>query len=71
MAHPLDRKQLKDTANIATPDTFLGRYTRLIATKFDGSLKRKERGRPRVDEAIEQLVLRMAKENPRFHRISW
>src|SRR6266581_4520042 len=63
-AHPVGRKQLKDTATIATPDTLMRWYKRLIAAKFDGSLKRKERGRPRVDEEIAQLVMRMAKENP-------
>src|SRR5712671_3662259 len=64
LAHPVGRKQLKDTATIATPDTLMRWYKRLIAAKFDGNLKRKERGRPRVDEEIEQLVMRMAKENP-------
>ena len=38
-------------------------YKRLIADKFDGSQKRKELGRPRVSEEIEQLVIRMAEEN--------
>src|SRR6266446_5356273 len=64
LAHPLGHKQLKDTATIATPDTLMRWYKRLMAAQCDGSLKRKERGRPRVDEAIEQLVMRMAKENP-------
>jgi putative transposase len=36
----------------------------LIADKFDGSQTRKELGRPRVCEEIEQLVMRMAEENP-------
>jgi putative transposase len=39
-------------------------YNRLIANKFNGSKERKKRGRPRVDEEIEQLVIRMAEENP-------
>src|SRR6266436_6828599 len=64
LAHPVGRKQLKDTATIATPDTLMRWYKRLIAAKFDGSLKRKERGRPLVDEEIAQLVMRMAQENP-------
>ena len=64
LAHPVGRKQLKETATIATPDTLMRWYKRLIAAKFDGSLQRKERGRPRVDEEIEQLVIRMAQENP-------
>src|SRR5437870_6921175 len=64
LAHPVGRKQLNDIATIATPDTLMRWYKRLIAAKFDGSLQRKERGRPRVDEEIAQLVMRMAKENP-------
>jgi putative transposase len=64
LAYPLGRQQLKDTATIATPDTLLRWYKRLIADKFDGSKKRKRPGRPRVPEEVEELVLRMAEENP-------
>jgi len=48
---------------IATPDTLLRWYHRLIAQKFDGSQHRKHLGRPRVAGEIEQLVVRMAEEN--------
>jgi hypothetical protein len=64
LAHPLGRKQLKDTATIATPNTLMRWYQRLIANKFDGSRRRKAPGRPRVDEEIEQHAIRMATENP-------
>src|SRR2546425_6100315 len=64
LAHPLGCKRLKHLATLATPDTLHRWYKRLIADKFDGSQKRKERGRPRVCEEIEQLVVRMAEENP-------
>ena len=64
LAYPLGRQQLKDTATIAMPDTLLRWYKRLIADKFDGSKQRKMPGRPRVPEEVEQLVLRMAEENP-------
>jgi transposase InsO family protein len=64
LAYPLGRKQLKDTATIATPDTLMRWYKRLIADKFDGSKKRKGLGRPRVPEEVEQLVVGMAQENP-------
>ena len=37
LAHPLGRKRLKEFATLATPDTLLRWYTRLIAQKFDGS----------------------------------
>jgi putative transposase len=39
-------------------------YRRLIAEKFDGSKTRRALGRPRVPEEIEQLVVRLAEENP-------
>jgi hypothetical protein len=58
------RKRLKEVATIATPATLLPWYTRLIAQKFDGSRQRQTRGRPRVAEEIEQLVVRMAEEHP-------
>jgi putative transposase len=64
LAHPLGRERLKEMASIATPDTLMRWYQRLIAQKFDGSQHRRQRGRPRVLEEIEQLVIRMAEENP-------
>ena len=50
-------------ANTAKPDTIMGWYRRLVARKFDGSKSRRYPGRPRIDDEIEQWVLRMAKEN--------
>ena len=64
LAHPLGRKRLAEVATIVTPDTLLRWYQHLIAQKFDGSQRRCQRGRPRVVEEIEQLVVRMAEENP-------
>src|SRR3989454_318442 len=64
LAHPLGRKRLKEVATLATPDTLLRWYQRLIAQKFDGSKQRRPLGRPRVAEEIELLVVRMAEENP-------
>ena len=63
LAHPLGRKRLKEFATLATPDTLLRWYTRLIAHKFDGSQQRRPCGRPRVAEEVEQLVVCMAEEN--------
>src|SRR6266702_150169 len=63
LAHPLGRARLKAVATIATPDTLLRWYKRLIAQKFDGSTHRRQLGRPRVAEEVEQLVVRMAEEN--------
>src|ERR1035437_9005084 len=64
IAHRLGRKALAELAAVAKPDTLRAWYRKLIATKFDGSKFRKSRGRPRVDEETERLVVRMAKENP-------
>jgi len=60
----LGRKSLEDVANAAKPDTILGWYRKLVAQKFDGSNARQSPDRPRVDAEIEQLIVRMAKENP-------
>ena len=64
LAHPLGRQRLKELATLVTPDTLLRWYKRLIAQKFDGSKQCAQLGRPRVAEEIEQLVVRMAEENP-------
>src|SRR6266511_1151258 len=64
LAHPLGRKRLKELSTVATPDTLMRWYHRLIARKFDGSQHRRMLGRPRVTEEIEQLIMRMAEENP-------
>ncbi|MGB7933577.1 MAG: helix-turn-helix domain-containing protein [Gammaproteobacteria bacterium] len=63
IAHRLGRKALEDVANAVKPETLLGWYRRLVARKFDGSKSRRYPGRPRIDDEIEQLVVRMAKEN--------
>ena len=64
LAHPLGRRRLKEVATLATPDTLLRWYQRLVAQKFDGSKQRRQLGRPCVAEEIELMVVRMAKENP-------
>jgi transposase InsO family protein len=64
IGHRLGRKALADVANAARPDTILGWFRRLVARKFDGSKARRYPGRPRIDAAIEQLIVRMAKDNP-------
>ena len=64
IAHRLGPKALGEVASTAQPDTILGWYRKLIANKFDGSRFRRRVGRPKVDEEVERLVLRMAKENP-------
>jgi len=64
LAHPLGRKRLKAVATLVTPETLLRWYKQLIAQKCDGSTQRQQLGRPRVAEEVEQLVMRMAEENP-------
>ncbi len=48
-----------------TPDTLLRWYRRLIAKKYDGSRTRSP-GRPRTASEIEGLIVRMARDNPRW-----
>jgi hypothetical protein len=61
--HPLGRQRLREVATLVTPETLLRWYQRLIAQKFDGSQQRHQLRRPRIEEEIEQLVIRMAEEN--------
>jgi transposase InsO family protein len=62
----LGKQALAEVAMIVTPDTILAWHRKLIAHKFDGSQQRKALGRPKVDQALEALVVRMAQENPRW-----
>ena len=59
IAHRLGRRALEEVASTAHPDTILGWYRKLIANTFDGSRFRQRVGRPRIDEEIERLVVRM------------
>src|SRR6202051_1388529 len=58
----LGRKLLQQVARIANPNTILGWYSKLVAEKFDGSQQRSP-GRPRIATEIENLVIRLAREN--------
>jgi putative transposase len=58
----LGRRIVDTCCNIVTPDTILRWHRRLVAAKYDGSRNR-GRGRPLVDSAICDLVVRMASEN--------
>jgi putative transposase len=59
----LGKKVLDEVASIVKPETILAWHRRLVAKKFDGSKSRKYPGRPCVDEEIEGLIVRLAKEN--------
>jgi putative transposase len=64
-AKAVGRKALFTIDTIVTPDTLLRWHRNLIAQKYDGSSRRGP-GRPRKSAEIEQLVVTMAKENPRW-----
>jgi hypothetical protein len=49
-----------------TPGTLLAWHRRLIARKWDYSRRRSGPGRPPTARALNTLVLRLAKENPRW-----
>jgi transposase InsO family protein len=59
-------KVLSEVATIVTPDTILAWHRKLIAMKWDDSSRRMTVGRPRVMKEITELVVRMARENPRW-----
>jgi hypothetical protein len=61
----LGRKALQKIATIVTPDTILRWHRQLVAAKWNTSgCRKKSPGRPPVSEAVVELVLRMACENP-------
>jgi putative transposase len=59
----LREQALQEVATIVKPGTILAWHRVLIAKKFDGSQQHKAPGRPRVDEELEALVMRIAEEN--------
>ena len=62
IGHRLGRKALAEVATVARPDTILGWHRKLVARKFDGSVRRGP-GMPRIKREVEQLIIRMAREN--------
>jgi hypothetical protein len=60
----LGKKVLAEIGTLVRPETVLGWYSKLVAKKWDGSKKKRGRGRPSTRKEIEALVLRFAKENP-------
>ena len=66
LAHPIERKHLKELLNLATPDTLQRWYHRLVVQAPSRTPQGKPLERPRVAAEIEQLVMRMANENPRW-----
>jgi putative transposase len=59
----LSKQTLAEVATIVRPETILAWHRKLVAQKFDGSQQRKALGLPKVNKALEDLVVRMAREN--------
>jgi putative transposase len=57
-------KLMADTVTIVSPQTILKWHRRLVAKKFDGSRFRKRHGRPPTKAELEDLVVRLARDNP-------
>jgi putative transposase len=57
-------KLMADTVTIVKPQTILKWHRTLVAKKFDGSAFRRRLGRPQINTNIEQLVVRIARDNP-------
>jgi transposase InsO family protein len=63
IGHKLGKQALAEVATIVKPDTILAWHRKLVAQKFDGSQQRQSPGRPKIDQELEALVVRMAREN--------
>ncbi len=55
-----------EVAQIVRPETILGWHRKLVAMKFDGSKGRSSVGRAPTAQAIEEMVLKFARENRRW-----
>lgn len=62
-ARKLRFSQLEEVAGIASPQTLLRWFRKLVAQKYDSSKNRKKVGRPPTKQEIVELVVKMAKEN--------
>jgi transposase InsO family protein len=59
----LGKQALAEVATIVKPTTILAWHRKLVAQKFDGSQQRQSPGRPKIDQALEALIVRIAQEN--------
>jgi transposase InsO family protein len=59
----LGKQALAEVATIVKPDTILAWHRTLVAQKFDGSQQRRSPGRPTIDQELEALIIRIAREN--------
>jgi len=64
-AKAVGRKGLFELDTLIAPDTLLRWHRQLIARKYDCSMTRRP-GRPKTAVEIEKLIVRMARDNPRW-----
>ena len=62
----LGRKMLEQVAGIVTPETILRWHRELVARHWDTSKRRQRGGRPAIPQETVDLILKLAKENPRW-----
>ncbi len=63
LGQQLGKKALEEIATVAKPDTILAWHRTFADQQCDRSQLHKSVGRPRIDKEIEDLVVRMAREN--------
>jgi hypothetical protein len=63
MGHKLGRQSLQEIATIAQPDTILAWHRKFMDQHEVSSPQRQSVGRPRIAKELEELVVRMAREN--------
>ena len=64
-AKVLGRKLLAEVGTLFTPDTLLRWHRLLLAKKWDYSQRRQQQpGRPQLAQELQELVVRLARENP-------
>ena len=59
----LGKPALAEVATIVKSDTILAWHRKLSAQKYDGSQQRQSPGRPKIDQELEALIVRIAEEN--------
>ena len=63
IGYKLGKQALAEVVTIVKPDTILAWHRKLVASKFDGSQQRQSPGRPKIDQELEALIVRIAREN--------
>jgi len=60
----LGKRLLGNIGCVFSPDTILSWHRRLVARKYDGSKFRRKPGRPRIARETEDMIVKIASENP-------